>query len=231
MYFGRSASQGADEVLTPTDSLGRAMVYLVTGGVAGRAAVVATVSELGVSDSASYTVLPGDPQFFAIAPRDTTLLPGATYPVQAVVTDFYGNPLPAEPITWEPGPLVTHVDGTGSVTVAAAPGGGSVRVQSGSLRDSATVTIMPPGKLAGTYQPPRGANRLLVVADANGSRRRTLLTVPNGDPDLHPSLAPDGSRVVFMMSDASGRYALYIADTTGAMNRLTPPTISDAFNP
>lgn len=63
-----------------TDAHGRAAVLVELGSVAGKAGILITVPELGLADTAWYTVLAGRPARFTLGVRDTVVSKGATWP-------------------------------------------------------------------------------------------------------------------------------------------------------
>lgn len=60
-------------VADTTDRSGRVKALVRLGSVAGKAVVLVTVPELGVQDSAIFTVTPGAPVKLNLSTRDTTL--------------------------------------------------------------------------------------------------------------------------------------------------------------
>jgi hypothetical protein len=66
-----------------TNSAGRASAMVQLGTVAGEARILVTCPELGLSDTAKFTVLPGQASRVVVRNRDTTLVAGASYTINA----------------------------------------------------------------------------------------------------------------------------------------------------
>ena len=83
-YHRRARSQSASLnsqyfsafVSDSTDADGHAAVLVELGSVAGKAGILITVPELGLSDTAWYTVQPGRPAQLMLGVRDTVVTLG-----------------------------------------------------------------------------------------------------------------------------------------------------------
>jgi len=140
------AGAGQTAYSVATDSLGVARAYMKTTPAVGRFFVRAQTAEPGLSDSVLIAVRPGAPVRITLAPKDTAVYGGATYPLVVRAFDHGGNP-PLEPIALtvrRPG--VASLDGDG-VVQANATGRTYAVASVGSVRDSAGVSVVPHGTI------------------------------------------------------------------------------------
>src|SRR6185436_3247926 len=62
-----------------TDATGRVAVYVILGRVAGTATLAVSVPTLGYATTATFTVVPGAPVRFDVAPADSAVYVGGGY--------------------------------------------------------------------------------------------------------------------------------------------------------
>src|SRR5262249_25965375 len=74
-----------------TNSRGRASALIQLGPLTGTGKIAVTVAELGVQDTAYFTVLPGAAVRVQASPKDTAVYGGATVQLHATVVDRMGN--------------------------------------------------------------------------------------------------------------------------------------------
>src|SRR5690606_17678883 len=133
-----------------TDADGRATVRVRLGERAGPAGVLVSVPLHSLVDTAEYTVPPGNAVDAMLAPRDTALVPGASFTYRGSTRDRAGNPR-QDPATWEVFGTAVSVDQTGRVTALAA-GIAVVRLRATiggvALVDSGTVSVVPQARIA-----------------------------------------------------------------------------------
>ena len=137
-YFAHSA-------VATTDARGRASARVQFGERAGQISVsVSVAGDASLQTSASYTVLPGAAVQLRSTPRDTTVYAGRTYSLGAVATDRYGNAR-ADAVRYTAlTPASARVSEAG-VVEALAVGRARMQLSSGTLVDTAWVSIPPQG--------------------------------------------------------------------------------------
>jgi hypothetical protein len=201
-------------VVTTTDAHGRASVRVRLGQAAGPGGVAITVAPLALSDTAHFTVLPGALARVLTSPADSAVLVGNAYVLRSAAADRHGNPR-SDP--------VVHVVGSPNLAVSGGAvrgitlGRGYVLARSGSVADTAWVSVVPPGSLAAyrRHQTP-GDTGGIVVLRTDGAEMRPVLrlwfafTAPSSF-GLWPAWSPGGDHIAYTYD---GR--LWIADLTGA---------------
>jgi hypothetical protein len=132
----------------PADWRGRAEVRVMLGTRAPEARLVVSAPELGLVDTARFSVIPGPPESIALTPWDTTIVAGHSYTIHARVRDHYGNTTP-DGVRW---------------TVGGANGGSGA-----SITSAGVVTVNAPGdyeftaRLIGGGDTPWAISSLTVV--------------------------------------------------------------------
>jgi hypothetical protein len=204
-----------DSLDVETDSEGRAAVQLARGTVADTVSIRISVTSLALSDSAAAIVLPGAPTQLVLGVRDSTAYVGGSYAIGASTRDRLGN------ITAAPGPFTysslgsaASVDGSGVLHAVAIGRSGAV-VRTGSLEDTAWISVPPRGTIAAVLDNYTGES--VVVRDLDGSDSKVV-----GRPGAHPyyGVWPAWSsrgEVAF----ESGDERILVADTSGAIHRAT----------
>lgn len=196
-----------------TNSSGRAGVLVQLGTVAGEARVLVSCPELGLADTARFTVLPGNAARLLITVRDTAVLAGGSYNVGAQVTDRYGNKR-ADPVTLSAGPNTASVDPAGRVTVGSAVGRGAIAVKAGGAADSARFTVLPAGTMAFLHYLNGVGSIATARMDGSALKLITAATTP-----AYPNISPSGDLIAYQQQE-SGGYVLYVVDGTGAAKQL-----------
>jgi Tol biopolymer transport system component len=215
-------------VSSTTDDKGRASLRVRLGRVAGAARVLVSVPELGVRAVVPYTVAPGAPVRIMVAPADTPVYVGASYPLRAGLADRFQN-LHPEPVTFGAGSTKVSASATGTVT-GVAVGRAKIVVRVANLRDSAFVSVVPFGILS-VRDMGRFVGDTMGIAvvglDGSGYRRVVPLGITpssyspsNVDP---PEWIPRSDRLVFTrMTDGVSR--LFTSDPSGSVRRLIMTT-------
>ena len=184
---------GSQLVIDTTDAQGRVKVIVKLGRVAGRAVVHLIVPELGLGDSATYTVTPGKATGVVAQASDTALDIGATATLRGHVVDRYNNTRPdATTLTAGPGTAISVDAATGIVT------GRDMGTQQLFTRYNAfvaitTVRVVPPGRLVVWSS----NERTVRLVNVNGTEERTLVTGVSSDLGAFPSFDPTRHRVTF----------------------------------
>lgn len=205
------------------DERGRGEVTVRLGISAGEAWLIAQTSqsELELTDSVSFQVLPGGAVQQVAFPGDTAVGVGSVLTVSLRLADRFGNVRPevVPNVQFEAiAPNVT-VAATGTVT-ASAVGRSGVEVRTETLVDTAWISVVPEGSLAvvGPDSEPRFRDYPfmggggLYVQDLDGDNRR--LVAPVVKAPASPSWLPDGSALLL--------HSLAIVSLTGDSVQLAP---------
>ena len=204
-------------VADTTDRSGRVKAVVRLGSFAGKAVVDVTVPELGLQDSATFTVTPGAPSRLILSPRDSTLDIGATATLQGHAADQYGNPrTEVASFTAAPGNSVT-VDATTSTVTAHDIGKQWLYAHVGAITDSVVVRVVPPGRLV-VWSASQSAVRLV---NTNGRDERTILTNASSDEGVFPWFDPTRQRITLHTGAPYTGVATdaIVLDTTGTPRR------------
>ena len=174
-------------VVDTTDSRGRASARIKLGGTAGPASVQVAVPDLGMVDTAHFTVKPGAGARVIAAPKDTALYAGRSFSLRGSVVDRFGNPT-AGTITYSfVGSAVTL---SGKVVTGQTEGRAKVIVTAlANISDTTYVSVLPEGVLAAF------SSDGIVMFNTDGSGYRKLATSTNGG--MTTDWSPNGSEVVF----------------------------------
>ena len=199
-----------------TDAQGKAKAMVRLGHVAGRASVRIAVPELGVVDTAEYTVLPGAVAR-VIAPADTTLRLGVTAKAPGRVTDRYRNPRAEVPTVTSASGTSILLASNGDIT-AREIGVQSLYFTYGSHADTTQVSVVPAGRLVVW----RSSARSLIMVDLDGSKVRALMSGVSSDYGAFPSFDASRQRVTLHVGTESwggSARRVVIVDTTGTVVR------------
>lgn len=128
-----------------TDENGRAFALVRLGKKAGRAGIVITVPDLGVEDTAHFTVLPGSPYAVIASPSDTAIFVGQSFVPQSRIIDRLNNPIDSSVSYRAVGSAVTFDDG---VVKGARLGAGRLIASYRTLEDTAFVGVIPEATFA-----------------------------------------------------------------------------------
>lgn len=207
-----------------TDSEGRAKAIVRLGQVAGRAVVHLGVPELGLEDSASFTVTAGAAARVRAIVPDTALDIGQTATLRGSVIDRYNNPRPDLP---------TMSLGVGSSATLDASSGAVTGKQMGTqwlyarfadLVDSTSVRVIPAGRLVVWAALAREIR--LVNLNGNGNTRLLVGSV-SSDFGTFPHFDPTRQKVTLHRGNASyggPANTLVVVDTASLATREIAPT-------
>ena len=200
-----------------TDSLGRAEILIQFGVVAGPAVMRIVVPELGISTSATYTVLAGAPARLRASLADTLLDIGGTVTVRGATADRFGNPRSdALEVSAGAGTAITVDRATGMAT-AVGMGTQNVLIRVGTLVDSTIVRVVPAGRLA-VWSADSNAIRLV---NLNGTDTRTVVTGVHSDYGTFPRFDAARQRISIQAGTSSSGTPtrVIVSDTTAAERR------------
>jgi hypothetical protein len=202
-----------------TNAQGRVGAVVRLGPIAGRAVVRLVVPELGLEDSATFTVTPGRATGVAVL-HDIALDIGATATLLGHVVDRYNNIRP-EPTTLAAGSgtAITLNAATGVVT-GRDMGTQWVFARYNSFADSTRVSVVPAGRILVWSS----LERVVRIVNLNGSDERTIVsnvsssmgTFPRFDPTRH-SLTLHAGDAAFGESPGN----VIVIDTSGSPRRDT----------
>jgi hypothetical protein len=209
---------GSPFVADTTDLAGRASAVIRLGTVPGKAVVLVTVPDLGLADSATFTVTVGAAARIIVSPQDTTIDIGSTVTVQAVAADRRGNARSEAPaLSTASGSAVT-VDAASNVVTGRDMGTQAVYARLGQVTDSAVMRVRPTGRLL-VWSPALAIVRLM---DINGKNQQTVVANVGSDYGAFPRFGP--SRQGLTLHSAASSYAgpsrdAIVIDTTGSPRR------------
>lgn len=198
--------------LDTTDMNGQAAVRVRLGTKAGPGGVVVTVPILGLQDTARYTIQPGAAMRLSIAPKDTAVYAGRSYPLRATVMDRLGNPR-TDQISYTAASGPVSVSSGGNTLSTTAVGRGLVVAQTQHLVDTSHVSIVPEGVLA-AYGNPN-----LAVFNLDGSDYRVIVPgLSTHEEKGAPYWSPDGTQLVALFGFSSN--TVFIVDLSGTVRPL-----------
>jgi Tol biopolymer transport system component len=197
-----------------TDADGRAAVLVELGSVAGKAGIVITVPELGLSDTAWYTVQPGRPAQLGLGVRDTVVTQGAAWDIGVRVRDRDGNPLSADSVTYASINSGATVTKSGHVT-AVTEGRSGVAVRFGTANDTSWASIVPPGVLVGVR-----SGFAVYLMNLDGTGLKTLTGIH--DWSVFPQWSPDGTRITIYEGDPYSTVSLTAVSLDGTRTPVIP---------
>jgi hypothetical protein len=232
VLFSPPDSQRARRLYTGvSDAHGRVAVRIQLAQWSGRVFVVAAAPEGGVTDTAWFTVLPGEPYRIRFDNHDTTIVTGGALEVRTVVEDGYLNVIDELPALTNGG-AITGVDAQ-RVATAGAPGPGFIAARIGTLVDTMRVAVVPNATLAVVEHQSFG-NWSLSVISLDGLQRQRLVTslASISMPAWHPSATEIAFYEGFNGHDGNAR--LFIVTTDGVRRPLLlnmPQYLRTAFMP
>lgn len=206
--FGNSVSD-------TTDTAGRVAMETRMGIVAGEARLVVSCPELGLADTATFTVLPGKAWRIMIQPQDTTVYVGASYTLGGYVVDGNLNRR-SDAMSFE-SIRVIAVDASGRVQAGAQVGRGVIAVRGGGLVDTAKLNVLPLQKIALFYQLPEQQLGWVSTALTDGSNLKKLAQVKSPS---SLSLSASGDKVLYDQ-DTGSRTDIFVVDESGATRMLS----------
>lgn len=208
-----------------TDSAGRLVVWVRTGGVAGPIRVRAS-SRFG-KDSLDGTVLPGHTYGFSIAPRDTGLYVNATLTPTIIPRDRFNNATADVYVLTARRPSV--LDATGSTLTARGTGRAFVVATAGDARDSVAVSVVPAGTLvANPYLYSSSDAAAFFMFGLDGSDYHAFARGTGGYDDRGPRWSAALGRIVYHQGYGSGvlgNTGLYDIAPGGTPHPLLSPLV------
>jgi hypothetical protein len=201
-----------------TDAHGHASVLVELGSLAGRAGIVIAVPEFGLTDTAWYTVEPGQPAHLSPSVRDTVVRPGITWDIGARVTDRFGNARASDTVTYASLNSNATVTTSGRVT-AVSSGRAAIEVRSGTARDTSRASIVPPGTVV-AVRPYTG----VYLMNLDGTGLRTLTGI--SDYSVFPQWSPDGHRITIYEGNPYGTVNFTAVSVDGVRTPIVPSPAS-----
>jgi hypothetical protein len=201
-----------------TDAQGRAAVLVELGSVAGKAGIAIAVPELGLTDTAWYTVQPGRPARFALGVSDTVVMRGTAWDIKSRVMDRAGNSLSADSVTYTSINSGATVTASGHVT-AESEGRAEIEVRFGTARDTSRASVVPAGRLV-AVRPVNG----VYLMNLDGTGLKTLTAT--GDYSVFPQWSPDGNRITIYEGNPYGEARLTAVSLDGTRTPVVPTPAS-----
>ena len=202
-------------VVDTTDVRGRSAVLVRLGPVAGPVGVEVSVPELGLADTARFTVLHGSADSVAVTPADSALFIGAHYTLTAQALDRYTN-VTGDAVRFSAvNAGVANV--SGATVTGRAYGRAAVVASAGGAQDTAWTSVVPPGVLGVTAPGPAGIILATVSLDGSGFAQIPVSHTYTG---AGLAWAPDGSYLVGGFD--SGTPALYRVTPAGVATLVVP---------
>ena len=201
-----------------TDENGRATVRVLYRLRAGPAWIAVSVPLYNLTDTARYTVQPGAAVRISFAPKDTVIVPGATFTYRGGVVDRAGNPR-NDAATYEvsgTAVTVTNAGNASGVGFGFAAVNARATIDGVSMVDSGTVAVVPAATIAWNA----GNNKELVVSTLTADNKTTLGAVGTG-----AAWEPGGNRLVASNS------GLVIVAANGTTTSLPTPGFVNASWP
>jgi hypothetical protein len=217
-FFGDQAQLATDE----TDAQGRAKVTVRLGHVAGKAVVRLVVPELGLADSATFTVKPGALVGVRAEASDTTLQIGGTAVLRGHVVDRYDNARPELPTIAAGGGLAITVDPTTGTVTGQAMGNQALYTRYGAFADTSVVHVVPNGRLVLWSS----EERVVRLVNLDGTAERTLVSNVSSDFGAFPTFDATRQRVTLHTGTNNGMGPpndVIVIDTTGSPRRDIGP--------
>jgi hypothetical protein len=151
-----------------------------------------SVPDLGLVDTVTLVVRPGNPAGITVAPKDSVITVNGTATLRGGATDSYGN-VRSDPVTF------SLLSGPATVSNAAvtgtAVGRASILLMSDSRADTAYLSVVPPGVLA-AINPSSGVLGPFVF-NLDGSSMQAIPTSPTAG---NVRWAPSGTSLAFDQS-------------------------------
>ena len=191
----------SDSIVAETDADGRASVLVQCGTLPGTARIAVSVPARSIVDTARFTVLPGNAAGIAIQPSDTAIYVGRTVMLRAAVVDRYGNVRSAATATYSGTGSGISVTSAGVVT-ATAIGRYSVTGTVGTTTGSASISVVPQGRLTAVHSVPATPLRIVAV-DLDGSNYRSLTSVNVRDMGPEPRWLSGTNNIVYSEFDGT----------------------------
>ena len=195
-----------------TDSRGRASARVYLLQVAGTAAVEVSVPELGVADTVLFEIRHGSPAVLTMLPRDTMVLPNATFALRSGVTDLYANPIDDAKPTYSATGI--SVSSAGQVTAGSTFALGNIVAGYGTLTATASVSVL--------RQLPIVANNggKVVLMNTDGTGENVL--DPTADYSVSPHSVTSTRSVVYYHGDSYINSKVWIVEPGGTPRQLLP---------
>lgn len=134
---GRGVAWASDNVALATVSAAGVVSGVLPGGP-----VTVTATSEGKSGGAQITVLPAPVASVTITPADTSIMPGAVFPLTATVRDAHGAALTDRRVSWSSDDVRrATVSATGVVTAQAASGLVVVTASSEGVSGTSRITV------------------------------------------------------------------------------------------
>jgi hypothetical protein len=179
VVIGKQALDRPQEIVRDdtTDVTGRVFLSVAFGIRAGSTWLQYAVPAAAISDSVLFTILPGRPATLSLAFNDTALVRGNSLPLGISFVDASGN-RSSEPFAVSVRGSALALSADQTTVSGTAFGVGWVRVTGGGLYDSASVSVVPSGRLAAVWTPEFSTESYQAFAINTDLTNRQPLQVP-----------------------------------------------------
>jgi hypothetical protein len=190
----------------------------------GAATITATIQ--GKSGIAAITVTApiGPVTRIAIEPGDLSLEEGAVRELVATAYDAAGHVVPNQQFVWQSSDETVIPVSTAGVVTALRPGTGQITVIAGAFTAHAAVDVWAGWGFDLVYDELTGSGPQLFALDVRERAPVPQSILSQGTQAWDPTPSPDGSRIAFVVFEATSN-AIYVANRDGSNAlRLTPDT-------
>lgn len=214
MYVSKlDASSFQVEITETSNARGRAAARIQLGTRAGQGGIIVSLPDLGLADTAFYTVLPASPCDLVFESGDTALSLGSTFSLEANVVDRHGNRRP-DLVDFQVEGSAVELDPSGIVT-AQTLGQAEIIARAAELADTIQIGVVPVATVAASTE----ETAAFVLRSLDGVEHSYLNVSVGGRYDRRvPDWAPSGDRIMFETENR-----LYVLDLDGQLERLIVP--------
>jgi WD40-like Beta Propeller Repeat len=200
------------------DADGSASVVVVLGPKSGTARLAVKVPSLGFTDTAQFTVKPGNLTTISVSPADTAIVNGSSLTLKASTVDRFGNPR-ADPvqIAIKSGPATV----SGKTVTATGIGRITIITTNAQRADTTHMTAVPSGTLAASNR-----NGGIATFNFDGSNYK-LISVHQFAGNIKWS--PSGTSLVFDQSSGCDAQSNLI-QTTDLQGNVKPIDHGSAYD-
>ena len=207
-----------------TDASGRTGALVRLSTVPRQVRIVVRVPTLGLQDTALFRAVAGGVALIELAPRDTTIRSGRSYPIVATVRDRHGNALPSVPTWSAAGTAIGGTVSSSGVALATATGRYTVVATAAGVTDTVRFSAVPEATIL-AHDRSRGE---IVTIGLDGSNRRVQTRVTDGGIGVRPRWVPGRSTVIYS-GYAEPFQSVFLLDSAGTPRPFVnsrPPGIS-----
>jgi hypothetical protein len=201
-------------VTDTTDADARVRAQVRLGHLAGAAGLVVEVPSKGLVDTLPLKITPGAAHSVQLFPEDTAVQVGRQYTVRATVVDRAGNPR-TDAVTLSTSSGDAEV--SGMTVKGVAFGEVQVRATAGTATGTASLSLLPAGRLAVTRLDFATGSSATVLVNTDGSEAQVLASAPLAGV---AGWTRDGSHLVMLYNELDRVDRLYLYNVQAGTTRL-----------